>query len=69
MPRVQTSVVHLIRNCMLYASWKDINLIELLLREIYTATPSRPPRQALDTFADSDVSRSCPAAVDAWRRA
>jgi len=66
---VQTCVVHLIRNCMRYASWKDRKAIAAMLRPIYTAATLDAAEQALDAFADSDVGRRCPAAVDAWRRA
>jgi putative transposase len=66
---VQTCVVHLIRNCMRYASWKDRKAIAAMLRPIYTAPTLQAAEQALDAFADSDVGRRCPAAVDAWRRA
>ena len=66
---VQTCVVHLIRNCMRYASWKDRKAIATMLRPIYTAPTLEAAEQALDAFADSDVGRRCPAAVDAWRRA
>lgn len=34
---VQTCVVHLIRNSMRYASWKDRKTIAAALRPIYTA--------------------------------
>lgn len=66
---VQTCVVHLIRNCMRYASWKDRKAIATMLRPIYTAPTLEAAEQSLESFADSDVGRRCPAAVDAWRRA
>lgn len=66
---VQTCVVHLIRNCMRYASWKDRKAIATALRPIYTAATLEAAEQAFDLFADSDVGQRCPAAVDAWRRA
>jgi putative transposase len=66
---VQTCVVHLIRNCMRYASWQDRKAIAALLRPIYTAPTLEAAEQALEAFADSEAGRRCPAAVDAWRRA
>jgi putative transposase len=66
---VQTCVVHLIRNCMRYASWKDRKAIATALRPIYTAATLEAAEQALEAFAGSDVGKRCPAAVDAWRRA
>jgi putative transposase len=66
---VQTCVVHLIRNSMRYASWKDRKSIAAALRPIYTAPTVEAAEQALEAFAASEAGRRCPAAVDAWRRA
>jgi putative transposase len=66
---VQTCVVHLVRNCMRYASWKDRKAIAAALRPIYTAATVAGAEQALDEFAGSDVGRRCPAVLQAWRRA
>lgn len=67
--KVQTCVVHLIRNSMRYASWKDRKAIAAALRPIYTAATVEAAELALEDFADSDLGRRCPAAVDVWRRA
>jgi putative transposase len=61
-------VVHLIRNSMRYASWKDRKAIAAL-RPIYTAATIEAAEQALADFASSEVGRRCPAVVDVWRRA
>ena len=66
---VQTCVVHLIRNSMRYASWKDRKAIAAALRPVYTAATVEAAQQALEAFADSDVGRRAPAVVDVWRRA
>ena len=66
---VQTCVVHLIRNCMRYASWKDRKAIAAAIRPIYTAATAEAAELALEAFASSEVGRRCPAAVEAWRRA
>lgn len=66
---VQTCVVHLIRNSMRYASWKDRKAIAAYLRPIYTAPTAEAAEQALEVFAASEVGRRSPAVVDAWRRA
>ncbi|MGD7706087.1 IS256 family transposase [Microlunatus sp. Y2014] len=66
---VQTCVVHLIRNSMRYASWKDRKAIAAALRPIYTAPSVAAAEHALDTFAASEIGRRCPAVVDVWRRA
>jgi putative transposase len=65
---VQTCVVHLIRNSMRYASWKDRKAIAATLRPIYAAPTVEAAEQALETFAGSEVGRRCPAVVDVWRR-
>jgi transposase-like protein len=64
---IQTCVVHLIRNCMRYASWKDRKTIGAALRPIYTAATVEAAELALEEFANSEIGR-CPAAVAAWRR-
>jgi putative transposase len=66
---VQTCVVHLIRNCMRYASWKDRKAIAAAIRPIYTAATVEAAELALEAFADSEAGRRCPASVAAWRRA
>jgi putative transposase len=66
---VQTCVVHLIRNSMRYASWKDRKTIAAALRPIYTAATIEAAEQALEDFASSEVGRRCPAVIDVWRRA
>ena len=67
--KVQTCVVHLIRNAMRYASWKDRKAIATMLRPIYTAPTLQAAEMAMDAFADSEPGRKCPAAVDTFRRA
>jgi putative transposase len=66
---VQTCVVHLIRNSLRYASWKDRKAIATELRPIYTAPTVEAAEQALEAFAASEVGARSPAVVDAWRRA
>jgi putative transposase len=66
---VQTCVVHLIRNSMRYASWKDRKAIATALRPIYTAATVEAAEQALEDFSGSELGRRCPAVIDVWRRA
>jgi putative transposase len=66
---VQTCVVHLIRNSMRYASWKDRKAIAAALRPIYTAATVEAAEQALEDFAGGELGKRCPAVVDVWRRA
>ena len=66
---VQTCVVHLIRNSMRYASWKDRKAIVAALRPIYSAATVEAAEQALEDLAGSELGRRCVAVVDVWRRA
>ena len=66
---VQTCTVHLIRNSMRYASWKDRKAIAGALRPIYTAATVEAAEQALEEFSLSPLGKRCPAVVDVWRRA
>jgi putative transposase len=66
---VQTCVVHLIRNSMRYASWKDRKAIAAGLRPVYTAATVDAAEQALEDLAASDVGKRSPAVIDVWRRA
>src|SRR5690606_30845335 len=66
---VQTCVVHLIRNAMRFASWKDRKAIATMLRPIYTAPTLEAAEQALGAFEDSNPGKACPAAVEVMKRA
>jgi hypothetical protein len=46
---LQTCIVHLIRNSLDYAGWKDRKLLAAALKPVYTA-PSAEAAQALDEF-------------------
>ncbi len=50
---VQTCIVHLIRNSLDYAGWKDRKLIAQALRPIYTAVSETAARDELQAFAES----------------
>lgn len=65
---VQTCVVHLIRNAMRFASWKDHKGIAAMLRPIYTAPTLEAAEQALGAFEDSNPGKACPAAVEVMKR-
>src|SRR5690606_22145469 len=49
---VQTCIVHLIRNSLDYAGWKDRKALAAALRPIYAATNEQAAQQALQDFAD-----------------
>ena len=66
---LQTCIVHLIRNSLDYASWKDRKLLAAAIRPIYTAASAEAAEAALDAFEHSDWGRKFPTVVAAWRRA
>lgn len=66
---LQTCLVHLIRNSLDYASWKDRKRLAAALRPIYAAASAEAALAALDAFADSEWGRKFPTVVGAWRRA
>jgi transposase-like protein len=66
---LQTCIVHLIRNSLDYASWKDRKLLAAALRPIYTAVNAEAAAQALDAFERGPWGQRFPTVVAAWRRA
>jgi putative transposase len=66
---LQTCVVHLIRNSLDYASWKDRKPLAAALRPIYAAVSAEAALAALDAFEAGEWGRKFPTVVAAWRRA
>jgi putative transposase len=66
---LQTCIVHLIRNSLDYASWKDRKPLAAALRPIYAAASAEAALAALDAFEDGEWGRKFPTVVAAWRRA
>jgi putative transposase len=66
---LQTCIVHLIRNSLDYASWKDRKALAKALRPIYAAASAEAALAALDGFEDGEWGRKFPTVVAAWRRA
>jgi transposase-like protein len=67
--KVQTCIVHLIRNSLDYAGWKDRKAVAAAVRPIYAAASAQAAEQALQTFADEPWGIKCPTIVAAWQRA
>jgi putative transposase len=65
---VQTCIVHLIRNSMGFASWKDRKLIAQALRGVYRAETAQVGLTALEAFEDGPWGRKYPAIAQSWRR-
>ena len=66
---LQTCIVHLIRNSLDYASWKDRKKLAAALRPIYAAASAEAAEAALGAFEDGEWGRKFPTVVAAWRRA
>ena len=66
---LQTCIVHLIRNSLDYASWKDRKLPAAAIRPIYTAASAEAAQAELDAFEQGPLGRKFPTVVAAWRRA
>jgi len=66
---LQTCIVHLIRNSLDYASWKDRKLLAAAIRPIYTAANAEAAQAALDAFEQGPWGRKFPTVVASWRRA
>lgn len=65
---VQTCVVHLIRNSMSFASWKDRKAIASALRSVYRAANADAGRAALDALEEGHWGRKYPAIAQSGRR-
>ena len=65
---VQTCIVHLIRNSMDFASWKERKPIAAELKAIYRATDADLARKALEDFDAGVWGRKYPAIAQSWRR-
>ena len=66
---LQTCIVHLIRNSLDYASWKDRKLLAAAIRPIYTAASAEAAEAELQAFAQGPWGIKFPTVVAAWRRA
>ena len=66
---LQTCIVHLIRNSLDYASWKDRKLLAAALRPVYKAASAEAAAEALDEFERGPWGQKYPTVTAAWRRA
>ncbi|WP_039901768.1 IS256 family transposase, partial [Paraburkholderia hospita] len=66
---LQTCIVHLIRNSLDYASWKDRRGLAAALKPIYSATGAEAAQAELDAFEQGEWGQKFPTVVAAWRRA
>jgi len=66
---LQTCIVHLIRNSLDFASWKDRKLLAAALRPVYTAPSAEAAAAELEAFERGPWGQRFPTVGAAWRRA
>jgi putative transposase len=66
---LQTCIVHLIRNSLDFASWKDRKALAAAIKPIYTAVSAEAAESELDAFEAGPWGQKFPTVVSAWRRA
>jgi putative transposase len=66
---LQTCIVHLIRNSLDYASWKDRKGLAAAIKPIYTAPSAEAAEAELAAFERGSWGLKFPTVVAAWRRA
>jgi transposase-like protein len=66
---LQTCIVHLIRNSLDYASWKDRKALAKAIKPIYTAVSAEAAEAELAAFEAGSWGQKFPTVVASWRRA
>ena len=66
---LQTCIVHLIRNSLDFASWKDRRLLAAAIKPIYSAPSAEAALAELEAFEAGPWGGRFPTVVAAWRRA
>jgi len=66
---LQTCIVHLIRNSLDYASWKDRKALAAAIKPIYTAPSAEVALAELERFAQGPWGQKFPTVAAAWHRA
>ncbi len=66
---LQTCIVHLIRNSLDFASWKDRKALAQAIRPIYTAASAEAAAAELDAFEAGSWGVKFPSIAASWRRA
>ncbi len=66
---LQTCIVHLIRNSLDYASWKDRKALAAAIKPVYTAPSAEGALAELDALEEGPWGKKFPTVVAAWRRA
>ena len=66
---LQTCIVHLIRNSLDFASWKDRKALAAAINPIYTAPSAEAALAEVDAFVQGPWGEKFPTVVAAWHRA
>ena len=66
---LQTCIVHLIRNSLDYASWKDRKALAAAIKPIYSAPSAEAALAELEAFEQGPWGHKFPTVAAAWRRA
>ncbi len=66
---LQTCIVHLIRNSLDYASWRDRRALAAAIKPIYTAASAESAEAELAVFEAGPWGQKFPTVVASWRRA
>ena len=66
---LQTCIVHLIRNSLDYASWKDRRALAAAIKPIYTAASAESAEAELTAFETGPWGQKFPTVTASWRRA
>ncbi len=66
---LQTCIVHLIRNSLEYASWRDRKALAAAIKPIYTAPSAEAAEAELNAFERSALGQKFPTMAATWRRA
>jgi putative transposase len=66
---LQTCIVHLIRNSLDYASWKERKALSMAIKPIYTAPGADAAMAELEAFEAGPWGTKFPTVVASWRRA
>jgi transposase-like protein len=65
---IQTCIVHLIRNSLNLASWKERKPLAAALKPIYQAATAQSAATALEAFAQSEWGQKFPTGATLWQR-
>ena len=66
--QIQTCIVHLIRNSLSLASWKDRKVLAAALKPIYQAPNADAAASALESFTQSHWGKQFPTVPAMWTR-